>query len=497
MINVATMPGMHYGGDPDAMREEARNIVLHSSLAADPEMATHLGEPGQFFVVNPRDHRYYSKYGLMNSLMYVPPLLVERLLRGRVPVDTDRFRLAILNYYNVALSVVIAALLFQITGSYAYDPWARATFVLASFYGTFLWNYLRAHSSEIFQVLHFLAFYFFFSRILRSLFPPEGKAPQPPRLLDVMLSWLFIDLLTLTRVTYGLLLAAPWIGIGYAVLVARRSSSATLCPRFLGSLLVPSLCILGTIGGVNWLKFGSPFLTGYHQWGGSGHTFSGDLHVAIYGFLFSVQKSIFIHFPILALALIGYYAFAKRYAADTILMLGIFLAFLIVIGKTPIWRGDWCYGPRYLLFVLPVLSLPFVTVLERWFARPLRSSSLVGFVLSASVIGVSIGCQVEVNRLSFTTYFEILRPIETNMSIVAADYFLNSHFAKINADLASAQSDPDRLVYVRDLRKHYDNKFTYEYIKLLKAYALTRNYYWRDYGFLGSLWRRFASFSWL
>jgi hypothetical protein len=497
IINVATMPGMHYGGDPDAMREEARNIVLHGSLAADPDMATHLGEPGQFFVLNHRDHRYYSKYGLMNSLMYVPPFFVERLLRGHVPVDTDRFRLTILNYYNVALSVAIAALLFRITGSYARDPWARVAFVLASFYGTFLWNYLRAHASEIFQVLHFLAFYFFFNRVLRTLFPPEGKVPQPPRPLDLMLSWLFIDLLILTRVTYGLLLAAPWIAIGYAVLVARKSSSAKLDPRLLWSLLVPSLCILGTIGGANWLKFGSPFLTGYHQWGQSGHSFGGDLHVAIYGFLFSVQKSIFIHFPILALALIGYYAFAKRCPTDTVLMLGVFLAFLIAIGKMPIWRGDWCYGPRYLLFVLPILSLPFVTALDHWFARPLRLSSLLGFVLSACVIGVSIGCQIEVNRLPFSTYFEILRPIEKNMSIVAADYFLNSHFAKINADLALVQSDPDRLVYIRDLKGQYDDQFVSEYISFLRVRQSTSNYYWRNYSFLEFLWRRFASFTWL
>jgi hypothetical protein len=496
VINFTTMPGANYGGDPDAMREEARNIVLHGGLAADPGLAREMGEPGQFFAENISNSLYYSKYGIANSLMYVPPMLAERVLTGELPVRTERTRLLILNVYNIALSALIAVLLFRITGLYARDPLARTAFVLASFYGTFLWNYLRAQSSEIFQVLFFLGFYLSFIRVLRSVSPPGGQAAPPLPLGALILSWVFIAALALTRVTYVLLSAAPWLAIGYGLVNGGQAVSRPGRTIVVG-LLAPTACVVATMGGVNWVKFGSPLLAGYHQWGGDCHAMTGDLIVATYGFLFSVQKSVFIHFPVLALALFGCGEFRRKYPGDAVLLAGVFLAFFVVIGKFPIWRGDWCYGPRYLLFMLPAVSLPFVFALERWLTHPLRAGSQAGLLTSALIIAASVGSQIEVNRLPFHTYFVILRPLESDASLVVSDYFLNNHFARINADLALVNFDPDRLVYVREFRKKFDRKAFGSYLAFLERTSRTSNYYWTDYRFARSLWRRISSFSWL
>jgi hypothetical protein len=37
----------------------------------------------------------------------------------------------------------------------------------------------------------------------------------------------------------------------------------------------------------------------------------------------------------------------------TIVILAIFIVFLVVIGMIPTWAGEWTYGPRYVLFILP------------------------------------------------------------------------------------------------------------------------------------------------
>src|SRR6185295_16935508 len=73
-----------------------------------------------------------------------------------------------LNLYNVALSLLIAWYLYQLAGLYVARALTRSLFVLAVFYSTFLWNYLRAQSSEIFQVLFFAGFFYHFMLFVRS-----------------------------------------------------------------------------------------------------------------------------------------------------------------------------------------------------------------------------------------------------------------------------------------------------------------------------------------
>jgi hypothetical protein len=426
----------------------------------------------------------------------VPPMLAERWLTGELPPMARRQRVLMLNLYNIALSVAIAALLFRITGLYASDPFARSAFVLAALYGTFLWNYLRAQSSEIFQVLFFLAFYPCFARFLRSLFPPAGTDAPPLRTRDLALSWLFIGMLCLTRVSYALLMAAPWLAVGCG-LVAGRRPPLRAARSLAAPMLAGTACVLAALAGVNWLKFGSPLSTGYHQWAPETAALSGSLAVGLHGFLLTVQKSIFINFPLLVIALFGLPAFARRHPADAAFIAAVLAGFLLVIGKMPVWRGDWCYGPRYLLFALPAASLPAVPLLERWIGRPSLPSSLAGLLASSLVVAASVAAQVEVNRLPFFTFFEILSPIEADAGPATSAYFRDSHFARVNADLVRARSDPDSLVYVRELREKRDGKRLDAYIALLEEASATPNYYWRDYRPVRSLWRRFTSLSWL
>ena len=37
------------------------------------------------------------------------------------------------------------------------------------------------------------------------------------------------------------------------------------------------------------------------------------------------------------------------------------------------WSGDWTWGPRYLVTVVPLLILPLLPLLERWRELPLQA----------------------------------------------------------------------------------------------------------------------------
>jgi hypothetical protein len=79
-------------------------------------------------------------------------------------------------------------------------------------------------------------------------------------------AWVFATALLLTRVVFGLLIpgmavAVVWMGIAMGGRRGRRFAG-----RQLIAALWPGVLAVGLLGAVNDVKFGSPWLTGYHQW---------------------------------------------------------------------------------------------------------------------------------------------------------------------------------------------------------------------------------------
>jgi hypothetical protein len=81
-VNFLCMPGEFLAGDPHAWREEARSIVLSGEL--NVPRAGLLGQRGAYFAQNERNGLHYSKFGIANSLLAVPPILLEKALGGDI-----------------------------------------------------------------------------------------------------------------------------------------------------------------------------------------------------------------------------------------------------------------------------------------------------------------------------------------------------------------------------------------------------------------------------
>src|SRR5664280_823995 len=109
-INFAAMPAIWYAGDPTAWREETRSILRDKALHVDAEIAKQSGDYGQYFAFNPQNGLWYCKYGVMNSVMALPPMALDSLLKGRVPRPGEE-SLLIFNLYNILLSLLTCALL--------------------------------------------------------------------------------------------------------------------------------------------------------------------------------------------------------------------------------------------------------------------------------------------------------------------------------------------------------------------------------------------------
>jgi len=329
------MPGEFLAGDPHAWREETRSILLTGTLNVPRDTALIIDEQGQYFPRNERNGLYYSKFGIANSLIALPPMWLDRALGGDIARRGYVPSLLLANLWNLALCVALAWLLYRLASGYTPRIAVRVLFVVGVLYCTSLWFYQRAQSSEIYQTLFFTALFIALTRFLRPL-KEHGAAGLDARAWRSLGAvWTFAALLVFVRIVNGLLLPiivvlATWCAAG-----GRWGEMRKAGYRFWAALLVPPALIVLVLGIVNQVKFGAPWLTGYHQWRAETHLPTGRLADGLWGYLFSPRFSIFLYFPLLFFAAVGLPRFLARHRLDAIAMLSIFGAFLLLLSKTP------------------------------------------------------------------------------------------------------------------------------------------------------------------
>jgi hypothetical protein len=482
-VNVALMPAGFVGGDSICWHEEARSLLRNGRLSVDAELAQRTGEPGEFFVLNDVDHQWYSKHGITNSLIAIPPVWAERLATGRIPSPGEMPNLLVVNLYNIVLSLALCAVLYAITGWYSRRVATRMVFTLACMYATYLWYYQRAQMSEVYQALLFCAAFaslILFLRELRSREDPLAREDPLGRRATVALlgAWALVGMLVLCRLLFAL--AIPIVFAGVACEIAsmprdrRRSVASALAPW----MILPPIAILGALAWVDHVKFGSMWLTGYHQWKPRECLLTGRLADGVWGFLFDPRFSILLHFPVLVFAIAGFREFFARHRTDAIVAIFALVVFLCVTGMIPVWRGEWTYGPRYMLFLLPVASLPalcfFDGLIDRWGTR--RSTWLAA--AAALVLGYSTYIQLQVNRCEFFLYYFVRDTIPTPLDDELIKYFYGHPLGTICSDLLEHRADPENLPFFPAIQKATTEPRAKAYREILVKLMRHDNFYW-------------------
>ena len=446
LILFVTMPKWIYVGDSISVRAASIRLLTNGELNLPFDFVKSFGngERGAYYCENPESGKWFSKYGVFTTLIFVPPLWVEQITTGRLPMFSEldaaglERRCLILNSYNILLSLLLAGYLYFTAIIYFSKPRQAAAYVLVVFFGTFLWYYLRAQTVEIFQVLFFTAAYFHLIRADRyaAEHGPEGRYVFHALMVSVFVVFLslqksvFVLLMPLTAVF--LVLAgfrrSDGIRVRDFVTVRMRSSWKPL----LVTTVFPFCIAIGLIAVNNTFCFGSPFLSGYHQWERFSPIFSQNIEVGLFGFLFSPRKSIFLYFPVFAISLAGLIPFAKRYPFDFALSWISFGMFYVFCSTLIFWGGDWCLGPRYLLFVLPVLSLSVSELIPQVKSR--KGGRQI-FIAAGIVLLFWVGMnQVLVQSFEFFAPFRAERPFE-NVNDPEVRAYFKKPFWTINRDL--------------------------------------------------------------
>lgn len=474
VVGVAAMPAEVYPGDPMTMREETRAILLHGELALSDTVAqtyVTVGEKGQYVVDNPRNGRSYSKYGTMAAVFYLVPMAAELLVEGRLPPFSSDHRVLYLNAFNILLSCLAALSLHRTARRFGAGPWIATAYVLACFYTTFLWNYLRAQNSELMQLV-------LFAWAITAFFDVLDRREGRPTAWPVTRLWLACTALVLMKVAY--LPLGPLFAAALAIHRRRNEAYGWLSAFWREGLVhaLPALCCVMAWGTINWIKFGAPWLTGYHAWRPEMHGFTGSLAESLPQLLFSVQWGFGFCFPVLLLALPWAAGWLRREPIRYGTIVAIALIYVALIGMLPFWTGQWCYGPRYWLFVLPFVSLPAVDSL-----RALSGGSRAarfGAVVVAAALGYSTWLQWQVNRWPFFAYYSLSTPLDSRATLAIGAFFSTQSYGRILAEMDRCRDDLSALDWWRDAKGRLDPEFVALYERHVRdAFAKSNLYWWR------------------
>jgi hypothetical protein len=453
IVDVLLMPRTIWPGDTAVWRREAATILTTGHLWIDLSSVANKGARGQYYVLNPNDGRYYSKYGIANAVFVMPPLIAERLFTGNWPT-AENPGVVILNCCNILISLLLAWILYVMTARYSDDPIRRAAFVAACLFATFVWYYQRAQESEVVHVLFFAAG---FECLLRGV--------RKPAAWWLVIAWAFFAALILSRVFYIILI--PWTLA--VVVLEMRSRWKDIGP----ALLLPPIAILAILALINNAKFGSPLLTGYHQWWPEEHVPGENWMEGIFGLLFSCHWSMFLYFPLLFPAMLGIRQFTARHRADSIAIYSLVAITVIILGSIVRWRGEYTYGPRYLIFILPLAALPALEFLN--------TAGKLALSITAVVLLISTTMQFEVIRSEFWLFYRVEEPLEKHMGREVAESLFDEHESILYHELYSHQDDLDSSILFRHILHNHDltpDEYNQYRVTVYKSLHETNLYWW-------------------
>lgn len=320
-----------------------------------------------------RDGRHYVGYGIAGSVVSLPLVLAGRAGDAAEALSIDRQQF-FFSFTSAVFGAATAALLFVFYRTLAVAPGAALLWTIIAAFTTLAFP---AATSVFDQAQH--GFF-----VLAACFLAFVGARRES------LWWTAAGGLALAvAVNFQEAYVVLFPTLGLATLSAEHASvdqRRRSLTRFVVFIAVGGLGLL-LWSAVNYIRFEHPFFSGK----GVGHpAVLGDPLVGLTALLFSPGKSIFLYSPPIALALFGLRELFRRERRLAFAVVAASLALIGVVSSLSFFAGDWCWGPRYFVPILPLLALGFPmyrmrTRSDRVFAPALVAAGLVVQLLAISV----------------------------------------------------------------------------------------------------------------
>jgi hypothetical protein len=356
-----------------------------SPLAAHLLATGRLGSPeplGAIYARGP-DGLYYPSHDLGATLPLVPVVALGRALASVLSGVGDHrltpFLLSFLPGVYIALAGV--ALFAAVRWGWDEDaPTGVATAALGVFC-TILWPYSR----NLFEGVLATTFTTWLLALLLSARATKGPGAA-------LLAGACLGCAAMTRIVSLLFAPAAVAWLGWVAWRRRRRwTDAARAALLFGAAAAPFLLWEAYY---NWLRTGYPLVTplALPQYAAN-NALDGNILVGLAGFAVSPGKAIVLFSPILAAALWGLRAFLRERPADAWLVAGAAVPFLVAHAALRSWSGDWGWGARYAIQIVPWLLLPAVVVVRRALGPSRAGRRWLGLLVAASLV-VQLGALV-------------------------------------------------------------------------------------------------------
>lgn len=368
-VYVATSPGRIDIVDGQSRYDVAYHWVVEGRpVLRDPIIGSFMAVPG-------RDGLPYGYYGAAGSL-FSAPLITLGLLLGDPSGEAARFLFSLTSSIFGALTATVLFLFYRDLGVPARSA---VLWTIVAAFTTLLWP---GAVSTFDNAQH--AFF-----VLTAVYLGHLSAARRSLRLAAT-AGLVAGVLLLYQEYFALVI--PALGAATLDFSSHQGRIRLASPKesSLRFLAFGAASVVGLILALayNEVRFGSWFETGKLYFAAEG-TVLGNPIAGLLTLVISPGKSVFLYSPPLVLGLLGFSRLWRQRTALATVLVAASLIVLLLFSAFRFAGGDWCWGPRYLLVLLPLwaLPLPFVPLHTR-----LRKSliAIAGAGLVVQVLAVSV-----------------------------------------------------------------------------------------------------------
>jgi hypothetical protein len=338
-----------------------------------------LSAPAYFFVAH-GGHKY-GIAALGHAAALVPGRLLYRALSWFVPAPPDLLLAMSSHVPSILLMAGAVALFYLLCRRRGATEASGVLLALMLGLGTMCFVYARSSYAEALQTFALLLL------VERSL--SQASRMTLPGMVGLGAA---AGLLLNAKVFYGLALPVCGGFVLYGQLVARPRNLARLALGC-GMALLGLAPFIAVMLLHNAVKTGSPLQTGYET---QGAIFSGDMIAALFGYAVSPGKSVFLFSPPLILAIFGWRQAWSRARRESVFIVVLISTLTLANSRFWGWHGDYCWGPRLMVPLSPLLLLlavPWfndVLLRGRILARRMALLALLGGGFSIQLLGSAL-----------------------------------------------------------------------------------------------------------
>ncbi len=418
-VYLLTLRG-HFGS-----RDEEALYMTTVWLTKSAEAALHLSittpEPGG--VQTP----LYWFYEFGQPVLAIPLYLLADRLAGLFPLAEHTYITRfVLTLFNVGVTAATVAQLYRLGRALGYGARAATLTALVYGLGTLAWPYSRTFFRDPLVGLALVS-------ALLALVRWRVEGGRRPALSAG--AWLLLAVASkLTAVVLVPLFVAYALSgpaaRRYRARLRRREAGAIAAPRY--ALVAAAVAVL-LLGGAVFLGVRAKFddLHGHYDLVGRVLAGRQDLSYAVralYGLTLSPGKGLLPFAPPVLAGLIGLGFLARTRRAEALLCGAAGGLFVLIYSFDTGWHGGACWGPRYLLPVLPLLMLPFGALATRVWAARRTGRGQVGLALLGVLLlagGVVQVAALAVDPIEY--YLDVLRHHPLTLE-TGPDYLQEIHF---------------------------------------------------------------------